>query len=422
MTKAARVRLTHHIVELDDGRRVGLSVGGQGVPLVFMHALLLSRRAYLRVLSRIAGQGFLVIAVDAAGHGDTRQLPANACSFTDRAEAVLRTLDALGVGQAVLAGHSMGGRMAIHLAARAPERVLAAVLFDPAAGAHFDHAMPKLVKSPAGLLGAVSTAFRDTLGDPLRMKNFEQVGYLRRLASVATPNLLHPRAAFRTIKAIVESGDYTPMLNTMRDEGMPTMVLHAEKDLIVPFTCAHEVATDADGSLYRVPSAHHSWMIADPRQGGPARSPNCCRANWVRRFATPPTPSASPTSTTTRPGSASYSTATRCCSNSSAATGPLKSARRNRTTSTSSRSAARSARTSRRRGHSGRTDGGPPTPSAMRGRRSATRRESIPTAAPSDRAAAAPAPIAAHPAHPVVGEMHRATAGFAREPNRPEPA
>ncbi len=270
MTKTARVRLTHHIVELDDGRRVGLSVGGQGVPLVFMHALLLSRRAYLRVLSRIAGQGFLVIAVDAAGHGDTRQLPADACSFTDRAETVVRTLDALGVGQAVLAGHSMGGRMAIHLAARAPERVLAAVLFDPAAGAHFDHAMPKLVKSPAGLLGAVSTAFRDTLGDPLRMRTLEQVGYLRRLASVATPNLLHPRAAFRTIKAIVESGDYTPMLNTMRDEGMPTMVLHAENDMIVPFTCAHEIATDADGSLYRVPGAYHSWMIADPRQGAGA--------------------------------------------------------------------------------------------------------------------------------------------------------
>lgn len=269
-TSQSRVRLTHHIVELDDGRRVGLSVGGRGVPLVFMHGLLLSRRAYLRMLSRVAGLGFLVVAVDAAGHGDTGGLPKAACSFTDRADSVLRTLDALGVGQAVVAGHSMGGRMTIQLAARAPERVLAAVLFDPAAGAHFDRTMPTLVRSPDRAVGAVSTAFRDTLGDPLRIRTREQVGYLRLLASVATPNLLHPLAAFRTIKAIIESGDYTPMLHAMRAEGMPTMVVHAEKDMIVPFACAYEIAADADGSLYKVRDAYHSWMIADPRQGADA--------------------------------------------------------------------------------------------------------------------------------------------------------
>ncbi len=269
-TSPGRIGLSHHVVELDDGRRVGLSVGGRGVPLVFMHGLLLSRRAYLRVLSRIAGMGFLVVAVDAAGHGDTGRLPRAASSFADRADSVLRTLDALGVGQAVVAGHSMGGRMTIQLAARVPERVLAAVLFDPAAGAHFDHTMPSLVKSPNRALGAVYTAFRDTLGDPLRIRTGEQVGYLRLLASVATPNLLNPLGAFRTIKAIIESGDFTPNLQAMRAEGMPTMVVHAENDMIVPFTCAREIATDADASLYRVPDAYHSWMIANPRQGADA--------------------------------------------------------------------------------------------------------------------------------------------------------
>jgi pimeloyl-ACP methyl ester carboxylesterase len=214
-TSRGRIRLTHHIVELDDGRRVGLSVGGRGVPLVFMHALLLNRRAYLRMLSRIAGLGFLVVAVDAAGHGDTRRLPKDHCSFSDRADSVLRILDALGIGHAVFAGHSMGGRMTIQLAARAPERVLAAVLFDPAAGARFDATIPHLVKSPGKALGAASIAFRDTLAAPMRLETGAPVGYLRLLASAATPNLLNPLGAFRTIKAIIESGDYTPMLQTM---------------------------------------------------------------------------------------------------------------------------------------------------------------------------------------------------------------
>ncbi|ORA08028.1 hypothetical protein BST14_25310 [Mycobacterium arosiense ATCC BAA-1401 = DSM 45069] len=77
------------------------------------------------------------------------------CGFTDRADSVLRTLDAPGVGQALFVGHSMDGRMTIQLAA------------------------------------------------------------------VAVPNLRYPPVAARTIRAIIESGDYTPMLHTMRDEGMP---------------------------------------------------------------------------------------------------------------------------------------------------------------------------------------------------------
>src|SRR5271157_3848906 len=97
-----RIRLTQH--------QVGVSVGGAGVPLVFMHGLALSRRAYLRMLSRVAGLGFLVIAIDAAGHGDTRNLHGNARDLADRVELTVRALDALGVRQAIFAGHSMGGR------------------------------------------------------------------------------------------------------------------------------------------------------------------------------------------------------------------------------------------------------------------------------------------------------------------------
>src|SRR5215218_10119724 len=97
-----RIRLTHHLLELHDGHEVGVSAGGQGVPLVFMHGLALSRRAYLRMLSRIAGLGFLVIAIDAAGHGDTRNLPRDAGELADRVDLTVRALDALGIRQAVV--------------------------------------------------------------------------------------------------------------------------------------------------------------------------------------------------------------------------------------------------------------------------------------------------------------------------------
>jgi pimeloyl-ACP methyl ester carboxylesterase len=265
-----RIQLAHHLLELDDGHEVGVSVGGQGVPLVFMHGLALSRRAYVRMLSRVAGLGFLVIAIDAAGHGETHNLPRDAGELADRVDLTLRTLDALGVQQAVFAGHSMGGRMAIQLAAVAPHRVLAAVLFDAAAGAAFDEAVPTLLRSPRQALRTILGAAYDTQRDPFRRSVAEGSRYLRMLAWVAIANARHPTGLTGAARAIVQSGDYTPLLHAMRDHDIPTMVLHGEKDLIVPFDSARDIAEDADATLYRVPGAYHSWMIANPRHGADA--------------------------------------------------------------------------------------------------------------------------------------------------------
>ena len=92
--------------------------------------------------------GFLVVALDAAGHGVTPNLPRNAADLSHRVDLALRALDALGVRKAVFMGHSMGGRMIIQLAAVAPERVLAAVLLNAAAGAPFDESIRTPVRSP----------------------------------------------------------------------------------------------------------------------------------------------------------------------------------------------------------------------------------------------------------------------------------
>lgn len=265
-----RIRLRHHVVELDDGHEVGVSVGGQGVPLVFLHGLVLSRRAYLRMLSRVAGLGFQVVAIDAAGHGDTHNLPRDAREFDHRVDLTLRAVDALGVSQAVIAGHSMGGRMAIQLAARAPERAMAVVLLDAAAGARFDEAIPTVLRSPRAAARIVLGAAYDSQQDPFRLGIAEQGRYLRMLASVAMRNARRPSGVAGAARAIVQSGDYSPLLRMMRDHAVPTFVLHGEKDLIVPFDSARDIADDANATLYCVPDAYHSWMITNPRHGADA--------------------------------------------------------------------------------------------------------------------------------------------------------
>ena len=265
-----RIRLTHHVVRLGDGHQVGVSVGGQGVPLVFLHGLALDRRAYLRMLSRAAGLGFLVIAIDAAGHGDTRNLPRNAGELADRVDLILRTLDALGIQHAVVAGHSMGGRMAIQLAAAAPDRVLAAVLFDAAAGASLDDVIPALAHSPRLAARTIGRAAYDAQREPFRLSFAEHSRYMRMLASVAMRNARQPMGFPGAARAILQSGNYTPLLHVMRDQQIPTIVVHGERDLLVPFDSARDLAEDANATLYRVPGAYHMWMIVNPRRGADA--------------------------------------------------------------------------------------------------------------------------------------------------------
>jgi pimeloyl-ACP methyl ester carboxylesterase len=264
---ASRVRLANDVVTLDDGHQVGVSVGGHGVPLVFLHGLGLSGRAYVRLLSRLAGMGFLVVALDAAGHGGTPDLPRSAAELAHRVDLTLRTLDALGVDKAVFVGHSMGGRMIIQLAAIAPERVLAAVLLDAAAGAPFDDSIRAPVRSPRRAVHALLGAAYDAHGDPVKLPAAERNRYLRTMTSAWARNVRTPLGLPGAFRAIIASGDYTPMLEAMREHRVPTIVVHGEKDRVVPFESAHDMAERADGALYRVPGAYHSWMLANPRHG-----------------------------------------------------------------------------------------------------------------------------------------------------------
>ncbi|OBA88491.1 hypothetical protein A5662_25190 [Mycobacteriaceae bacterium 1482268.1] len=264
---ATRVRLSHHVVTLDDGHKVGVTVGGKGVPLVFLHGIALSGRAYVRLLSRLAGMGFLVVALDAAGHGVTPNLPRNAADLSHRVDLTLRTLDDLGIRKAIFMGHSMGGRMIVQLAAVAPERVMAAVLLNAAAGTAFDETIRAPVRSPRRAAQALLNTVYDAPGDPRRLPAPERRRYMRQMAGALAGNVRTPLGLPGALRAIIDSGDYTPMLEAMREHSVPTIVVHGENDLVVPFESALDMAERADATLYRVPGAYHSWMLANPRHG-----------------------------------------------------------------------------------------------------------------------------------------------------------
>lgn len=95
---------------------------GQGEPLLLIHGVGLNAEAWGPQLEALSDT-HRVIAMDMPGHGQSAPPPASADLSHYVAQAVA-LLDALGIGAANVAGHSMGGLVAIGLALEHPRRVL----------------------------------------------------------------------------------------------------------------------------------------------------------------------------------------------------------------------------------------------------------------------------------------------------------
>jgi len=100
-----------------------------GAPtMLAIHGILSNSRAWLAVARALGGRASLV-ALDLRGRGRSNELPPP-YGIDVHVEDALATLDALGLEQAVLAGHSLGAYIAANVAVSHPGRVRAVVLVD----------------------------------------------------------------------------------------------------------------------------------------------------------------------------------------------------------------------------------------------------------------------------------------------------
>src|SRR5918996_1555585 len=110
-------------VELAIGR-----AGGGPDPIVCLHGITAQHRAF-NAAARYLEPSLGLVGVDLRGRGDSDK-PESGYSLEAHAADVVRVLDHLGLQRAVLAGHSMGGLVALKTALTFPERVRALVLLD----------------------------------------------------------------------------------------------------------------------------------------------------------------------------------------------------------------------------------------------------------------------------------------------------
>jgi pimeloyl-ACP methyl ester carboxylesterase len=104
---------------------------GTGKPILMLHGLGGTKASFLPTVAALA-PSFRTIAVDLLGFGDSDKPLGASYTAEFQARALTELLDALELERAHLIGHSMGGRVALELGFRTPERTIGLVLMTPA--------------------------------------------------------------------------------------------------------------------------------------------------------------------------------------------------------------------------------------------------------------------------------------------------
>ena len=147
---------------------------GAGAPIVLLHPLRAQLEYFVPLLRHLSGTQAEVLAVDLPGHGRSSAPPTdyNAAYFT---EAVEGFLDATDIRRAIVVGESIGGAIALALAARHNPRIARVVALNP-----YDYGRRGGIRRSSPLAKALFTAMLWPVAGPVVARSGSR-GVLRRV-------------------------------------------------------------------------------------------------------------------------------------------------------------------------------------------------------------------------------------------------
>jgi pimeloyl-ACP methyl ester carboxylesterase len=231
---------------------------GSGPPIILLHGLFGAAKN-LGVIARALAGRARVISLDLRNHGDSPHEPE--MTYLAMAGDVAQTMAALGVGSAMLVGHSMGGKTAMALALSRPELVekLAVLDIAPVAYQHgydsYIAAMQAVALSPDLSRNQADAALKAAIPEtPMR------AFLLNNLVLGASP---HWRIALNEIAAAM------PELLAWRDPPGagpytgPTLFLRGENSSYVGPDAAAKIAEIFPTAVQNTVANAAHWLHAD---------------------------------------------------------------------------------------------------------------------------------------------------------------
>lgn len=261
-TKPARVQ-TGRLLQLPGGDvQVREDGPRSGPPLVLLHCFACSLRWWDRIMPSLA-RDHHVIRVDLLGHGGSAK-PKKGYSMPEQARRVGVVLDRLGIGRAVVVGHSMGGAVATALAELEPRHVRAVVIIDTPPD-------PKSADLPfeakLGFVPVIGEAVRRVVTDGMISKGLESAfapGFDVPHQFVADFRAMTYTSYDRSHDRSGDFGDQRPLDARLADVGLPLLVIFGARDQIADPDSAAGYRRVRNARVVILPRAGHSPNVEEP--------------------------------------------------------------------------------------------------------------------------------------------------------------
>lgn len=228
---------------------------GQGTPLVLIHGYPLDHSIWDETASLLS-ETFDLILPDLRGFGASAS-STDPYTLADMASDLAELLDELGIPKAALAGHSMGGYVALAFLRTYPARVRGLGLVASQVLADKPETREGRYKTAENVaqngVGVVAEAMTPKLTADSSLQ-----GFIRALIEQQTP-----AGVIGALHAMAERPDSTDLLPQVN---VPLALIHGDADVLIPIERAHEVKVAvSQAKLFTMSGVGHLPMMESPQ-------------------------------------------------------------------------------------------------------------------------------------------------------------
>jgi len=261
------MRSASRTVEVRDGR-IQCHVAGDGASVLLIQGVGLGASGWTPQVEGLSDR-FSCVTFDNRGIGDSEHA-GTTLSIPQMAADAIAVLDALGIRQAHVCGHSMGGVIAYELALQAPTRVRSlALLCTFARGAQATAMTPSLLwsglRSRVGPRSMRRAAFLELVMPPSALAGANRQQLARQLEPIFGHDLAdQPAIAMAQLGAMRR---YDRLANLASLQEIATLVVSADHDRIARPAFGRELAAAIPGARYvELADAGHGVPIHRARE------------------------------------------------------------------------------------------------------------------------------------------------------------
>jgi 3-oxoadipate enol-lactonase len=229
---------------------------GKGTPLMLVHGFPLDSSSWNEIVSLLENE-FDIITPDLRGFGQSTTIE-SPYTIVDMADDLAGLLDHLGIEKVAMAGHSMGGYVALAFTKKYPQKLSGLGLVSSQAMADSPEGKERRYKTVADVNGKGVSVVAESM-TPKLSADIQVQKFVRDVIEKQSKS-----AVIGALKAMAEREDMSAFLSNLTT---PLVLIHGDSDQLIPLERATEIkSAHPSARLIELKGAGHMPMMEFPGQ------------------------------------------------------------------------------------------------------------------------------------------------------------